>query len=197
MGQDKSSLSIRLTTSIESRISPKQSYALGPLVKEVSLAENVPESEVTKAVYTLLQDKKIKMTEPEQRSPLVVRFFSFENLKFLALLLVPVLAVVAVLGPDAIALVVDVRYVVGGLLVILLPGYGITVSLYPRKELGSLQKAVYSVAISLVFVLFIGVILDNSPWGLTVDSVVTSFVAADTALLAFASLRKLGSSGVG
>jgi hypothetical protein len=192
MKQEQGPMNDRLAASIRSKLSSDRGYTLGTLVMEVSAEEDLPRHDVTKVLYKLAQDKSVRFSEPDEVNGSIGRlFFSFENLDFLALLLIPIFAAFAVFGPSSFTFVRDVRYLAGFLTVIILPGFGVTTSLYPRKELGSLQKVAYSVAISLVFVLIIGVILDNSPWGITVASVVTSFVVADIALTLVASIRKL------
>ncbi len=51
-----------------------------------------------------------------------------------------------------------------------LPGYAITVALFPRRALGIPERTLFSIGLSLAVVALGGLILNWTPWGLQADS---------------------------
>lgn len=86
------------------------------------------------------------------------------------------------------------RLLVGGLVTFLLPGYALTVALFPRRRevggllasgapwiatdgdtrLAGIERLVFSVALTLCLVPLVGIVLDSTPWLLDETSILTS-----------------------
>lgn len=59
-----------------------------------------------------------------------------------------------------------VRNVLGAIFVLFLPGYSLIKTLFPEKELGTIEYTVLSIGMSLALVPIIGLILYYTPWGI-------------------------------
>jgi uncharacterized membrane protein len=69
---------------------------------------------------------------------------------------------------------VYVRYLLGTILLIFLPGYCIVKILYPGENINNINTLILSVAISISIVPLVGLLLNHSPWGISFISVAIS-----------------------
>ncbi|MEM3913379.1 MAG: DUF1616 domain-containing protein [Desulfurococcaceae archaeon] len=83
------------------------------------------------------------------------------------------------------------RYVLGSIYVLFIPGYSLVEALYPREEdLSPLERTALSIGLSLAVVPLIGLILNYTPWGIRLLPIVTSTTVFTTAMLVIAAYRK-------
>jgi uncharacterized membrane protein len=81
-----------------------------------------------------------------------------------ALATVAVVLLVPALGP--------IRIVLGLPFILLLPGYVLVATLYPRKEdLDSVERTTLSIGLSIAIVPLIGLALNYSPWGIRLNPI--------------------------
>ncbi|MEM1645553.1 MAG: DUF1616 domain-containing protein, partial [Ignisphaera sp.] len=84
-----------------------------------------------------------------------------------------------------------IRYVIGSLTVLFLPGYVTVEALYPKEdELTSLERLALSIGLSLAIVPLIGLILNYTPWGIRLTSVVIALIVYTMVIAMVASYRK-------
>ena len=83
------------------------------------------------------------------------------------------------------------RYVVGILYVLFLPGYVLVEALYPKgDELTPLERLALSLGLSLALVPLVGLILNYTPFGIRLGPVVASLAALTAGLAIYATYRK-------
>lgn len=106
-------------------------------------------------------------------------------------LIVTLLAVTTVLLiPDSFPVVV-VRWLLGSILVLFLPGYALLQLLFPKpSEMDSLERFALDVGLSLALVPLIGLLLNYTPWGIRLLPIATSISAFTFAFLIAAATRK-------
>ena len=102
-----------------------------------------------------------------------------------------VLAVTAVLStPDLFPLVI-IRWLLGSVLVLFLPGYALMQLLFPRaSEMDSLERFALDIGLSLALVPLIGLILNYTPWGIRLIPVTTAISAFTIIFVIAAATRK-------
>ncbi|CAJ37111.1 conserved hypothetical protein [Methanocella arvoryzae MRE50] len=84
-----------------------------------------------------------------------------------------------------------IRFALGLVMVLFLPGYAFIAALYPGKEdLGNLERAVLSVGLSIILVPFTGYILNYTIWGITLNSILLSVTALLLVCLLVAFVRR-------
>ncbi|MCC6041863.1 MAG: DUF1616 domain-containing protein [Desulfurococcaceae archaeon] len=100
-----------------------------------------------------------------------------------------VLSTVAVVsGGDALA---PLRWFLGTVFVLFLPGYVTVEALYPEESsLRPLERLALSIGLSLAVVPLIGLLLNYSPWGIRLGPVVTSLATYTEGVAVLASYRK-------
>ncbi|MFP3238942.1 MAG: DUF1616 domain-containing protein, partial [Caldivirga sp.] len=105
----------------------------------------------------------------------------------LAITLASLAAVMLVKGGP----LMPIRYLLGAVNVLFMPGYSIVEALYPRgDELAPLERLALSIGLSLAVVPLVGLILNYTPWGIRLIPIVVSNTALTIALLTVAALRK-------
>jgi hypothetical protein len=102
-----------------------------------------------------------------------------------------VLSLLAVtLIPDLFPLNV-VRWVLGSIFVLYLPGFSLIQLLFPKgKEIDSLERFALSIGLSLALVPLIGLVLNFTPWGIRFAPIVASLGTFTTVALSAAATRK-------
>ncbi len=89
--------------------------------------------------------------------------------------------------PQLIAL----RYVLGSIYVLYLPGYTLIEALYPRpEELEPLERLALSIGLSLALVPLVGLILNYTPWGIRLEPITISLAILTLILSTIAIYRK-------
>ncbi len=105
-------------------------------------------------------------------------------------LLVTALITVVVFFPSSI-----LRLILGLPLVLLFPGYVLHLAFFPEKEaMGAFERVVLSFGLSIVIVPLIGIVLNYTWWGITLESMlcsITSFILA-MSVIAWVRRRRLG-----
>lgn len=83
------------------------------------------------------------------------------------------------------------RYVLGTLFVLFLPGYAVVELLYPEeKSLTPLERTALSIGLSLAIVPLVGLLLNYSPWGIRLTPIVSSLSILVVSTLVGAIYRK-------
>jgi len=84
------------------------------------------------------------------------------------------------------------RYALGSLFVLFLPGYALIEALYPKKEdLEGLERLALSIGLSLALVPLVGLVLNYTPWGIRLDPIFVSLALLTSALAFLAVIRKV------
>ena len=82
------------------------------------------------------------------------------------------------------------RYFLGSVFVLYLPGYTLIEALYPAKEdLSSLERLALSIGLSLALTPLVGLALNYTPWGIRLNSIFTA-LSLLTILLAMLALTR-------
>ena len=163
---------------------------IAPLVARISQTEKVSRTRVAKVLYRLADDGTVRLQEAPRRSDFSHYFFSGRNLEFWALSSIPLITGLTMLGMQPNMPISLVRYILGSLIVLFLPGYGVLKTLYLREEMPWVQLLVFSLGLSLAIIPLVGVVLNYSPWGITLSGVFVSFLVIDLSLLFTAAVRQ-------
>ena len=90
----------------------------------------------------------------------------------IAILISVALVILAIVGEGA------VRIALGLIFVLFIPGYTLTAALFPKRDsLDAVQRVALSFGLSIAVVPLIGLILNYTPWGISVNPILTSLLA--------------------
>ena len=100
--------------------------------------------------------------------------------------------------PETAYPLVYIRYALGTIFVLWLPGYAFMRALFPKhpaaktdeKDMDTIERTALSIGISLALVPMVGLLLNYTPWGLSMTPIVLSLVALTVAFAVAAILRE-------
>ena len=159
-------------------------------VPAIAREEDISTDEAAKVVYKLWKKGFIDLRNTEAPRDILRYLFSVEGAWFhiiTIILLITVGLVFLVSEPPLLYL----RYVLGSLFILYLPGYALIEALYPRgDELEPLERLALSIGLSLALVPLVGLILNYTPWGIRLTPVTISLALLTEILITYALFRK-------
>jgi len=174
---------------IRAAVSRGRCMTVNQLVEVVSREAGLPRSWVAYEVYLMWKRGELNI-EHEPLENAVMFLASVDGVWYwvtLAITLASLAVVMLVKGGP----LMPIRYLLGAVSVLFMPGYSIVEALYPRgDELAPLERLALSIGLSLAVVPLVGLILNYTPWGIRLIPIVISNTALTIALLTVAALRK-------
>jgi hypothetical protein len=146
---------------------------LSEAIRVLSDSTKIKKYEIVKKIYTLNQEGLIHLYDP--RPPATLRSYLFSSYSawfwaLSALVASTIITVYVPLGPF-----VYIRYLLGSIFVLYIPGSTLIEILYHKKEeLSQIERVVLSMGISLTIVPLIALVLSYTPFGVRLDSVLLS-----------------------
>ena len=111
------------------------------------------------------------------------------GLLLLDLLVIGLILVVIFLPSDILRIILGLPFV------LLFPGYVLHLSLFPRKEaMSAIERVALSFGLSIVIVPLIGLVLNYTSWGITLESMLYSIVSfiVVVSVIAWVRIKRLG-----
>lgn len=145
---------------------------------------------VAREVFRWAKNRVIRLEDPNPPKTFTSYMLSKHNLGFHITVTLLALTILTIyLKPTTIT--VYLRYVLGSLFVLFLPGYSLIEALYPKEgDLTPLERLALSIGLSLALVPLVGLILNYTPWGIRLDPIVASLSILTASLLLTASYRR-------
>jgi hypothetical protein len=176
---------------------PRTVQQLADLAKEKT---SIPEKEIIKHVLRLQSQGKITFKELPTQPPQKLGTYlktkeAYWYWTTLILTLATTLTVFTV--PEEAYPLVYIRYVLGAIFVLWLPGYSFIRALFPAqnksgkpaKPLDPIERTALSLGMSLALVSIVGLLLNYTPWGIRLTPIVLSLLSL-TAIFATASVTR-------
>ncbi len=163
---------------------------LSELVDYLVKQKGLKFKDATKAVYVEWKKGTLDLSETNPPSTLPSYFFNLESIWFWAVtgLVATTMLVVFTVNTSSL---LYVRYVLGGVFVLFLPGFMLISALYPRSgELDELERAALSIGLSLAIVPLIGLLLNYTPWGIRLEPIMISMAVLAEALAVVCVVRR-------
>lgn len=150
------------------------------------------EHKVLLEVYKEVREGSVSLKDPSPPPTLAdyLRRLDY-SLWFWTVLALVASTLASVAGTGAVPFIQYVRYVLGSLYVLFLPGYVTVEALYPRRgELSPLERLALSIGLSLAIVPLVGLALNYTPAGITLSSTLTAVSLYILAVSVVAAKRK-------
>lgn len=169
----------RLEQLVASAIEDKNCRKIGDIVRVVRETDKtITIKEVISTIEHLKLEKKITTSEPESEQDRLSVPKPILNLKvlnsFRLLIAVTSLTLIcAYILPQEMPWNV-IRALTGSVFVLFLPGFYLLQFLFPSKIMDTIERLAVSVGISLAIVPLIGLLLNFTPFGVTLNSVIVS-----------------------
>jgi hypothetical protein len=169
--------------------SSTETIVLQRLVRELSEELACRSDKIISEIIRLQADKRILIREPTPYKTLRQYLLSPISLWFWGVVLTTLVSLGLVFASSGWALYL--RFVFGGLLVLLLPGYSLLGLLYFRKnDLDYLTRLALSLVLSLALATLVGFALNFTPFGITLPATALSLGALTIALQLLAAFRR-------
>jgi hypothetical protein len=163
---------------------------LPELVEKLVKDKGLKFKDASKAVYVLWKKGGLNLSEANPPSNPWSFAVNLESLWFWGLTALVVFTLLIVFFVNASPLLY-VRYVLGGVFILFLPGFMLISALYPRSgELDGLERLALSIGLSLAIVPLDGLMLNYTPWGITLAPIMVSLAVFSETLASGAMVRK-------
>jgi hypothetical protein len=170
------------------------------LVNRIKDKFGIPEHEMIKFILQLQSEGRIKLKKPKPTPHNLAAYVKTEEASWywITMTLASVTTLVVFTVPENIYPLVYIRYVLGTMFVLWLPGYSFTKALFPAKStdkrptgnLDSIERAALSIGLSLALVPVVGLLLNYTPWGIRLTPIVLSLFALTIIFATAAIIRE-------
>jgi len=164
------------------------------LVKTVQRKYPLKQQEIMDLLAQLENEGRIHFTKKEPYTRLTLREYTLSSKAawfWVTIAVAAATSIAALTIPEDAFPLVYVRYVLGTVFILLLPGYSLVKALFPtKKEMDSIERASLSMGLSLALVPIVGLILNYTPWGIRLTPITLSLLALTTAFATAALVRE-------
>jgi uncharacterized membrane protein len=153
----------------------------------------VTDTEITDLVWRLAKQGQIDVEDapPEVRSLREYLGLWERNVWFYASVATSLITVLAISTLPSELPLVAVRWALGSVFVLFLPGYVTVEALFPRfRELHAIERFALSIGLSLALVPLVGLLLNYTPWGVRLTPIVISLTTFTLGLAGVGVVRQ-------
>jgi hypothetical protein len=166
------------------------------LVDQVQALSSKSEQEILRRIMQLQQEEKIHLKPPQTQTPEKLTSYLGSNHAlwyWITMALTIATAIVVFTVPEDAFPLVYLRYVLGAIFILWLPGYAFIKALFPQtlpfaralahslgtteKNLDTIERVALSLGMSIALVPIIGLLLNYTPWGIRLTPIVLSLTA--------------------
>lgn len=178
----------------------KNPETVNQLVDLVKQTTSASKDEILNTIIKLRNEGKLRLTEPQQQTLAISADQKTSAVLWfwitIGLSLATLITVFAIPADDVP--LVYIRYVLGTIFLLWLPGYAFIKALFPEqfpiktseKDLDGIERGVLSITMSLALVPMVGLLLNYTPWGIRLTPIVLSLVALTIVFALVAVLRE-------
>ena len=147
-------------------------------------------------VRTIGELKESGMLELELPAPKVDSYLAYlklsdENAWFYLVVLATLTTFLAIYILPSTYPLITLRWIVGSIFVLFLPGYVTVQALFPEgQELDKIERFALTIGLSLAITPLIGLLLNYTPWGIRLDPIVVALSLFTLGLAATGTFRK-------
>ena len=148
--------------------------------------------EAIKRAYEEWVDGEIKLIDPDPPRD-YIEYLSRPaySLWFWISISLVALTLITIYLTEILPPIIYLRYILGSIFVLFLPGMSLIEALYPvENELSPLERLALSIGLSLALVPLVGLVLNYTPWGIRLTPILISLTLLTVALLIGATYRK-------
>jgi hypothetical protein len=178
---------------VRNTIKNKHPQTIAELAQLVSADATVNEDEFRAALKDVISEGGIELKEPSYNLESALDYLFTITISgwFWATIILAGAAILSVAFVPDLYPVNAIRWVLGSVFVLYLPGYTLMQFLFSeRKELDSLERFALSVGLSLAVVPLIGLILNYLPWGIRLTPITISLTLFVLSFAILAATRK-------
>lgn len=156
--------------------------------------------EILDAILNLQKEEKLHLTQTQSLPRNITGYLKTSNTSWYWITIATTLAaLISVLSiPENAYPIVIVRYVLGAIFILWLPGYAFIKALFPvklpiktaDKNLDTVERIALSFGMSLALVPIVGLLLNYTPWGIRLTPITVSLTALTLSFATAAVVRE-------
>jgi hypothetical protein len=160
----------------------------------------IPEQDLLKIILKLQSDGKISFKKQPHPTRSIVTYLKTEQTHWywITIFIAITTAVTVFIIPEELYPWVFIRYILGSIFVLWLPGYTFIKALFPKsattkaseKNLDTIERIALSIGMSLALVPIVGLLLNYTPWGIRLTPIVLSLLTLTATFATAALLRE-------
>ena len=139
----------------------------------------ISEQKIMQHILRLENQGKLKLKEPLIRSPPKLSTYlqtREATWYWIIIILATTTALTVFTIQENTHPLIYIRYILGAIFVVFLPGYSLIKLLFPEKELDNIERTALSIGMSLALVPITGLILNYTPWGIRTTPITLSLL---------------------
>jgi hypothetical protein len=190
-----------LTQTILQTIKEQKPETVEQLATLVTQKTALPEQQIINRILKLQNQGKIKLTKQPVSVPsdLATYITTGQALWYWASIIIALAtAISAFTIPEDLFPLVYIRYALGTIFVLWLPGYTFIKALFPTRvpiktsseDLDTIERIALSIGMSLALVPIVGLLLNYTPWGIRLTPIVLSLLALTIVFATVALIRE-------
>ena len=163
------------------------------LIKLVKEKFPLPHQEILDHILYLQEKGKIQLEPHRTRTPEKLTTYlrsTQASWYWTTITLTLTTALLVFTTPENAYPLVYARYILGSIFVLWLPGYTFIKALFPEKELDNIERVALSIGMSLALVPITGLLLNYTPWGITLTPITISLLALTFTFATAAIIRE-------
>jgi hypothetical protein len=184
---------LSLSEIIQNTVRSQHPQTVKQLATALMANGRIEEAEFVAAVKRMANDGTITLGPPSYEVETLLDYlftFTLSGWLWMSLLTIALSLIAVTLIPDFFPLNV-LRWVLGSIFVLYLPGFSLIQLLFPKgKDIDSLERFALSIGLSLALVPLIGLVLNYTPWGIRFAPIVASLGTFTVVTLSAAGMRK-------
>jgi len=192
---------VALTQTLIQLIKDKKPKNVQQLVNLVKGETSIAEQKIIEHIMQLQSQGKMTLKELPTRSTQKLSTYlkTKEALWYwITLILIMVTTATVFTVPENAVPLVYVRYILGTIFVLWLPGFSFIKALFPTEatdkkssgNIDSIERIALSIGLSLALVPIVGLLLNYTPWGIRLTPIVLSLLALTTIFATAAIIRE-------
>jgi hypothetical protein len=151
------------------------------------------EQTIMEQIIRLQDQGKLKLKEPLTQTPTTLSTYlktGEATWYWITIILATATALTVFTIQENSYPLIYIRYVLGAIFVLFLPGYSLIKLLFPSKELDNIERTALSIGMSLALVPITGLILNYTPWGIRTTPITLSLLTLTIILATAAIIRE-------
>jgi predicted Zn-ribbon and HTH transcriptional regulator len=183
----------KITETIIQVIKEKNPQTVEQLTTLVKEKTKIPEKEILDHIIKLQNTGKIRLTKQMPPTPMKLGGYlkTEQAIWYWATITIAIATVAAVFTiPENFYPWIYIRYALGTIFILWLPGYTFIKALFPEKELDSIERIALSIGMSLALVPIVGLLLNYTPFGIRLTPITLSLLALTLTFATAALIRE-------
>ena len=163
------------------------------LIEQAHREFEVPKDILLRHIIELQNQGKLTLTIPEKSIPagLDTYLTSIHATWFWTIIILSTATTISVFTiSEKMIPYVYLRYILGSIFVLFLPGYSLIKTLFPTREIDNIERTALSIGMSLALVPLVGLLLNYTPWGIRLTPITVSLLALTIILSIIGLIRE-------